>query len=82
MPGYSIKYYMAVFFPWPEWRLHEYISEEEGSYEVAQHILYVTLSEVGKTALTLETFYQSDLSPFRPKLEELYIPDDRDEDDY
>lgn len=82
MPGYSIEYYMAVFFPWLEWKLYEYIGEEEGSYEVAQYILYVTLSDVGKSALALEKFYQSDLPPFRPEPEVLYVPGDRDEDDY
>jgi Domain of unknown function (DUF4365) len=82
MPGYSIDYYMAVFFPWLEWTFHEYVGEEEGGYEVAQHILYVELSEIGKSALALENFYRLDLPPFRPEPKELYIPDNRDAEHY
>ena len=83
MPGYSIAYFMAVFFPWLDWRLHDYIGEEFGSYEVAEHILEVSLSEVGRSVLALEDFYQAELPPFRPEREEIVIElnrDDYDED--
>ena len=66
MPGYSIDYYMAVFFPWLEWTLYERVSEEEGAGEVAVYVLEVELSEVGKAALLLDGFYQSELPPFMP----------------
>jgi hypothetical protein len=79
MPGYSLEYYMAVFFPWLDWELHEYVGEEEGAYEVAMHVLRVEISEVGKAALRLEEFYQSELPPFRPEREESQIAADWDD---
>jgi len=79
MPGYSIAYYMAVFFPWLDWELHEYVGEEEGCNEVAMYILKVEISEVGKAALRLEEFYQSELPPFRPEQEEIEITADWDD---
>ncbi|WP_193368497.1 DUF4365 domain-containing protein [Pelagibius marinus] len=72
MPAYTIEYYMAVFFPWLDWSLHEYIGEEEGSNEVAVHILEVELSAVGKATLLLEDFYRSELPPFTPALDESF----------
>lgn len=66
MPGYSIDYYMAVFFPWLDWTLYERVSEEEASGEVAVYVLEVELSEVGKAVLLLDRFYQSELPPFMP----------------
>ena len=64
LPGYTIDYYMAVFFPWLDWELHEYVDAEHGAYEVAVYVLRAELSEVGKAALTLDEFYQSPLPPF------------------
>ncbi|WIW90333.1 DUF4365 domain-containing protein (plasmid) [Sphingobium sp. V4] len=82
MPGYSIDYYMAVFFPWLEWKLYQYISEEEGAYEVAMHVLQVSLSDVGAAMLSLEDYYKAELPPFKPEREIMQIRDDRDEDDF
>lgn len=79
MPAYTIDYYMAVFFPWLDWKLHNYVGEEEGAYEVALHVLSVELSEVGKAILRLEEFYGSDLPPFKPDREDIhteYGPED------
>lgn len=67
LPGYTIDYYMAVFFPWLDWELHEYVDAEHGAYEVALYVLKAELSEVGKAALSLDEFYQSPLPPFRPE---------------
>lgn len=66
MPGYSVDYYMAVFSPWLDWILHERVAEEEGAGEIAVHVLEVKLSKVGKAALLLDRFYQSELPPFMP----------------
>jgi len=76
MPGYSIAYYMAVVFPWLDWERYEYRDEDEGGGEVAEHVLKVEVSEVGKAVLLLETFYQSELPPFRPEPEEVAAPSD------
>jgi len=86
MPGYTIEYYMAVFFPWLDWTVHEYIGEEEGAFEVAVYILSVSLSDVGKAVLALEKFYESELPPFKPERSHLIgdvgsDPMDWDEDD-
>lgn len=67
MPGYTLEYYMAVFFPWLDWELHETIGEEHHAYEMALHTLKVKLSKVGKAALTLDKFYQTPLPPFQPE---------------
>lgn len=69
LPGYTIEYYMAFFFPWLDWKEVEYIGAEDGAGEVALHVLLVELSAVGKAALALDDFYQSALPPFRPDQE-------------
>jgi Domain of unknown function (DUF4365) len=75
MPGYTMDYYMAVFFPWLSWAQHKYIGEEEGSFEVAQYTLRVELSDVGRAALRLEEFYNSELPPFKPEVSETkFVP--------
>jgi hypothetical protein len=58
MPG-TIDEFMDWYFPWLDWELHEYIGEEEGSFEVAVHVLRAELSNVGKSALLLEEFFSS-----------------------
>lgn len=80
MPGYTIEYYMAVFFPWLDWKLHEYVGEEHGSYEVAVHVLSVKLSDVGEAALKLEEFYGAALPPFKPDREVIHITHDQEDD--
>lgn len=79
LPGYSIEYYMAFYFPWLDWTLHEYVGEEEGAYEVAVFILSVELSDVGKATLLLEDFYKSDLPHFHPTIIEVAAQPDLDE---
>ncbi len=80
MPAYTIDYFMAVFFPWLDWTLHEYQDADDGAGEVALHILRVELSDVGKAALTLDEFYQSELPPFQPEPEISYIRDEREDE--
>ncbi|MDR6670200.1 DUF4365 domain-containing protein [Rhizobium sp. 1399] len=80
MPAYTIDYFMAVFFPWLDWTLHEYQDADDGAGEVALHILRVELSDVGKAALTLDEFYQSKLPPFQPEPEISYIRDEREDE--
>ena len=75
MPGYTIEYYMAVFFPWLDWEVHEYHSEEEGSFEVAWYVLKAEVSDVGKALLKLEEFYQTELPPFHPDPGEIPVLD-------
>ena len=58
MAGRNIGRFMAVFFPWLDWDYHEYIGEENYSFEVAVHVLKVSLNTIGEAALTLETFYE------------------------
>lgn len=62
LPAYTIGRFMAVHFPWLDWKEHEYIGAEHGSYEVACWVLEVELSNVGKAALVLDDFYTSELS--------------------
>ncbi|AKI03397.1 hypothetical protein IMCC20628_04731 (plasmid) [Hoeflea sp. IMCC20628] len=80
MPAYTIDYFMAVFFPWLDWTLHEYQDADNGAGEVAVHILRVKLSDVGNAALTLDEFYRSELPPFRPEPEILHMHDDREDE--
>lgn len=63
LPAYTIDRFMAVHFPWLNWKEHEYIGAEHGSYEVACWVLEVELSDVGKAALILDDFYASELPP-------------------
>ncbi len=60
LPAYTVGRFMGVIFPWLNWKEHEYIGAEEGSYEVAVHILEVEVNEVGKAALKLEEYYRSE----------------------
>lgn len=66
LPGYTLEYYMARAFPWMDWEEHGYLDESHGSYEVATHILKVSLSEAAKALLTLEEYYARPLPPFKP----------------
>ncbi len=74
LPAYTIDYFMAVVFPWLDWELHEYESEEEHAFEIAVHILEVRLSEVGKAALVLDQFFDSELPPFKRPEPEYIVP--------
>lgn len=80
MPAYTIDYFMTAIFPWLNWTLHDYRDADDGAGEVAVHILRVELSAVGKAALTLDDFYQSELPPFRPEPEISHIHDDREDE--
>lgn len=80
MPAYTIDYFMAVFFPWLDWTLHEYQDADDGAGEVAVHILSVKLSDVGNAAIALDDYYRSDLPPFRPEPELLFARDDREDE--
>lgn len=66
-PTYTVEYFMAFFFPWLDWKLHEYIDAENYYNEIAEHVLAIKLSEVGRSILTLEEFYNSGLPTFYPE---------------
>lgn len=82
MSAYSVAYFMAVFFPWLSWTEHEYIGSDDGAGEIAVHVLRVSVSEVGKAAITLDDFYSSDLPPFKPDREVEIIFDDREDEEW
>lgn len=67
LPGYTLEYYMARAFPWMDWEEHDYLDESHGAYEVATHVLKVSLSEAAKALLTLEEYYARPLPPFKPE---------------
>ena len=56
MPAHSRAEFMAHMFPWLKYTVAEY-DEDGGGGEVACHLLEVELSDVGRAALLLETFY-------------------------
>lgn len=74
LPGYTLDYYMARAFPWMDWQEHEYLDESHGSYEVATHILEVSLSNAAKAMLSLEEYYARPLPPFKPEPVEIINP--------
>lgn len=78
IPAYTVDYFMAVFFPWLDWELHEHIGEENYYNEVAEHVLEIKLSKVGRSILALEDFYNSDLPPFRPDDHDFVVWSDQD----
>lgn len=67
LPAYTLEYYMSRAFPWMDWEEHEYLDESHGAYEVATHVLKVSLSEAAKALLALEEYYARPLPPFRPE---------------
>ncbi|MCW8843201.1 MAG: hypothetical protein OQK00_07290 [Rhodobacteraceae bacterium] len=81
IPAYTVDYFMAVFFPWLDWELHEYIGAENYYNEVAEHVLEIKLSEVGRSILALEDFYNSDLPPFHPDDHDFVLWSDQDSHD-
>lgn len=66
LPAYRIDRFMDVHFPWLNWQEHEFIDESEGDGEVSVHVLRVELNEIGRAALLLEDFYQSELVTDEP----------------
>ncbi len=68
-------------FPWLDWELHEYIGAENYYNEVAEHVLEIKLSEVGRSILALEDFYNSDLPPFHPDDHDFVLWSDQDSHD-
>lgn len=66
LPAYTIEYFMAVHFPWLEWKEHDYQDAELRAFEVAIWILEVRLSDLGKAALILEEYFSRSLPLDKP----------------
>tara|TARA_R110000850_G_scaffold136540_1_gene257719 strand:- start:471 stop:1400 length:930 start_codon:yes stop_codon:yes gene_type:complete len=60
LPAYTVNRFMGVLFPWLDWTEHEYVDASEYANEVAYHILEVEVNSIGRAALCLEEFYNSD----------------------
>lgn len=67
LPAYTVEVFMFVHFPWLEWTQHEHLNaDEHGAGEVATWILEVKLSEVGRSAVTLDDYYLREAPPDQP----------------